>query len=93
MAVVREHLDLADTGGHGCHLGELLAFEADCDRADGMDVDEADFLAASPHVIGDDHGIGNRAGVRHCEHCGVPTQSSCSRACFDGLRVFATGFT
>ena len=60
VAVVGEHPDLADAGCHGCHLGKLLAFEPDGDSTDRVDVDQADFLTATPNMVGDDHGVGDR---------------------------------
>ncbi len=85
VAVVGEHLHLADTGGHRRHLGELAALEADRDCADRVHVDEAHFLAAAPHVIGDDGRVGDRAGVRHREHGGVPARAAAAETVVDGL--------
>ena len=89
MAVVGEHPDLADAGCHGCHLGKLLAFQPDGDSTDRVDVDQADFLTATPNMVGDDHGVGDRCGVRHGEHRREATQSCSCRACFDRLGVFS----
>ncbi len=55
----------------------------------GVHVDEAHFLAAAPHVIGDDGRVGDGAGVRHREHGGVPAESRSRRTGVDGLGVLA----
>ena len=90
-AVVGEHLHLPDPCGHQPHFGELGPCQADGDRADRVDVDESDLLAAVPHVVGDDRGVGDRVGVGHREHRGESAECCCRRTSFDVLGILSAG--
>ena len=79
----------ADAVRHQAHLGELLALQAHGDRADRVHVDQADLLAAPPHVVGHHRAVGDRVGVGHREHRGVAAESRCGRTGFDVLGVLA----
>ena len=87
--IVGEHPYLPGAGIHHAHLGELSSGQAHGDRADRVDVDQPDLLAAVPDVVGDDWAVGDRVGVGHREHRGIATQSRCRRAGFDVLGVLA----
>ena len=88
-AVVGEHPHLGRAGGHHSHLGELGSGQAHGDRPDRMHVDQADLLAAVPHVVGDHRAVCDRVGVGHRENCGETAQSRCGRAGFNVFGVFA----
>ena len=92
FAVVGEHPHPGDTGGHRAHLGELLAGQADRDRSDRVDVDQADLLPAPPHVVGDHHRVRHRVRVRHRENRRVAAECRGGGTGFDGLGVLAARF-
>ena len=91
-AVVGEHAHLGRARGHHSHLGELGSGQSHGDRADRVHVDQADLLAAVPHVVGDHRAVRHRRGVGHREDCGVAAQSCCGRTGFDVFGVFAARF-
>ena len=72
-AVVGEHPHLGGTGGHHAHLGELGSGQPDGDRADRVNVDQADLLTAMPDMVGDNWAVGHRGGVGHRENRRVAT--------------------
>ena len=74
---------------HRAELGDLDALEPDRDRADRVHVDQPDLLAAAPHVLDDDGGVGHRVGVGHREHGGVAAARGGPGAGLDRLGLLA----
>lgn len=91
LAVVGEDGDARGGLVHGAQLGELLALQADGDRADGLHVAVTGLLAQAPDLLDDAGGVGDREGVRHGEHGGVAAGGGGAGAGEDGLGVLAAG--
>ena len=88
-AVVGEDPDPGGGVGHRAELGELLAVQADGDRADRADVDVPGLLAEPPDLLDDAGRVGDRLGVGHRVHRRVAAERGGAGAGLHGLRVLA----
>ncbi len=76
---------------HGAQFGELLALQADGDRADGLHVAVAGLPAEPPDLLDHAGGVGDGEGVGHGVHGGEAADGRRPGAGEDGLGVLAAG--
>ena len=91
LAVVGEDPHPRGGVGHRAELGQLLAAQADGDRADRVDVAVAGLAAEAPDLLDDAGGVGDRVGVGHRVHGGEAAERGGPGAGLDGLGVLAAG--
>ena len=93
QAVVGEDPDAGGGVGHRAELGELLAVQADRDRADWPDVDVPGLVAEPPDLLHHAGRVGDRLGVGHRVHCRVPAERGGPGTGLDGLGILPAWLT
>ena len=91
VAVVGEHPDLGSGAGHQPQLGELRPGKPLAHRTDRDHLGRAGRPAQRGQMRGGLGGVGDRVGVGHGQHRGVPAARRRPRTRGDGLGVLAPG--